>query len=397
MVCVAGGIICFLLAQWVSGMEDIGKQGYLERNSYGEGEAEYHLMVDGLLEKPIPMTVKLEERQYGEREASAVFEAVMSDMGTLIAGDNPGLMEVRSDLNLITSLPESGVKLRWTSSDVELLDSFGCIRADEIPETGVSVWLTVSLKAGEYEEAYEIEVRLFPPVLTEEEAAAEGLNKMVSRLEASGREEAVFWLPQESDGKKLQYREQTDSHNEILLVLGVVLAVLCYARDCQAVERQKKQRSMELMEDYAEIVFKLMVWIGAGMAVLSAWECLVLDYETRRKQGRAKKRAGYEEMYLTYQQVQSGVPEGQAYIEFGKRCQLQPYLKLSSLLEQNRKTGTKNLRVLLETEMTDAWEQRKNMARRMGEEAGTKLLVPLFLMLGIVMVVIMVPAMLSMA
>ena len=46
--------------------------------------------------------------------------------------------------------------------------------------------------------------------------------------------------------------------------------------------------------------------------------------------------------------------------------------------------------------MNHAWEQRKTMARRLGEEAGTKLLVPLFLMLGIVMVIIMVPAMMSM-
>jgi len=66
-------------------------------------------------------------------------------------------------------------------------------------------------------------------------------------------------------------------------------------------------------------------------------------------------------------------------------------------LEQNRKSGTRNLRTLLELELADAWEQRKNLARKLGEEAGTKLLLPLFLMLGIVMVIIMVPAMMSMA
>ncbi|MEG2350242.1 MAG: hypothetical protein RSB57_07010, partial [Hungatella sp.] len=82
--------------------------------------------------------------------------------------------------------------------------------------------------------------------------------------------------------------------------------------------------------------------------------------------------------------------------EFGRRCQLQPYLKLSSMLEQNRKTGTKNLSSLLSAEMAEAWEQRKTIAKRMGEEAGTRLLLPLFMMLGIVMVMIMVPAMLSM-
>ena len=42
--------------------------------------------------------------------------------------------------------------------------------------------------------------------------------------------------------------------------------------------------------------------------------------------------------------------------------------------------------------MAEAFEQRKHQARRMGEKAGTKLLVPLFLLLGVVMVMIMLPA-----
>lgn len=80
---------------------------------------------------------------------------------------------------------------------------------------------------------------------------------------------------------------------------------------------------------------------------------------------------------------------------FGRRCGLQPYMKLSSLLEQNRRTGTKNLQQLLEQEMSAAWEEQKHAARRLGEEAGTRLLIPLFLMLIVVMVIIMVPALLA--
>ena len=101
-------------------------------------------------------------------------------------------------------------------------------------------------------------------------------------------------------------------------------------------------------------------------------------------------------MRYTYYQLKNGVSESRAYQDFGRRCRLQPYLKLSSLLEQNRRTGTKDLRGILQMELADAFELRKNLARRMGEEAGTKLLLPLFLMLGIVMIMIMVPAMMTM-
>lgn len=145
--------------------------------------------------------------------------------------------------------------------------------------------------------------------------------------------------------------------------------------------------------DYAELVSKLQVLVGAGMTVRNAWGRMVRDYEA--VQGK-KERPAYEEMRVTYYQMENGTPEGTAFREFGRRCRLQPYLKLSSILEQNRKTGTKNLRELLRIEVTDAFEMRKNLARRMGEEAGTKLLAPLFLLLLIVMIFIMVPAMMTM-
>ena len=144
------------------------------------------------------------------------------------------------------------------------------------------------------------------------------------------------------------------------------------------------------------MVYQLMVFIGAGLTVGRAWEQIVKNYELRLQQGRCKASPAYEEMALTYSQIQCGESEGKAIVEFGRRCQLQQYLKLSTLLEQNRRTGTKNLQAILEQEMASAWEQQKNVAKRMGEEAGTKLLAPLFLMLLVVMVIIMVPAMISM-
>ena len=49
----------------------------------------------------------------------------------------------------------------------------------------------------------------------------------------------------------------------------------------------------------------------------------------------------------------------------------------------------------LQIEMQEAFEQRKNTALRLGEEAGTKLIIPLMLSLIIVMVIVAVPAMLS--
>lgn len=42
--------------------------------------------------------------------------------------------------------------------------------------------------------------------------------------------------------------------------------------------------------------------------------------------------------------------------------------------------------------MEAAFRQRKDLALRKGEEASTKLLIPMFLMLGIVMIMVVAPA-----
>lgn len=111
--------------------------------------------------------------------------------------------------------------------------------------------------------------------------------------------------------------------------------------------------------------------------------------------GRRTPRHVYREMYETSCQIRSGVSEGKAFVEFGGRCGLQSYIKLSGLLEQNRKNGSKNLRDTLKLEMAEAFEQRKHQARRLGEEAGTRLLLPLFMLLSVVMIMIAVPALME--
>jgi preprotein translocase subunit SecF len=65
------------------------------------------------------------------------------------------------------------------------------------------------------------------------------------------------------------------------------------------------------------------------------------------------------------------------------------------VLSQNLKKGARGLTDLLETEAEASLNERKNHARKIGEQAGTKLLLPMILMLGIVLVILMVPVFLS--
>lgn len=90
--------------------------------------------------------------------------------------------------------------------------------------------------------------------------------------------------------------------------------------------------------------------------------------------------------------MQGKIPENDSYERFARRCGLAPYMKFGALLSQNLKKGAGGLAAILNVEALQALEDRKNRAKRLGEEAGTKLLFPMFLMLVIVMAIIIIPA-----
>lgn len=397
-ICLASSIILYAVLTMTSEESGpISPDGKVLREGYGGDERQYQVLVEGLEEEEIPVTLTVGARTYTEEEAEEVFTRIMDMMEDRIRAENPSLMEVRTDLQLPSRLEEEGVRLRWYSSDPELIDSAGRVRNNaELEQQGRMVILSVELSDGIRRQDYELLTRVLPPERTPQEQQLAGFLKELEHQDQDQAMQPYLSLPESFDGKQLHYRTKESAGYEGIVLMGVLAAVVLSAKEQSERRQKEKKRERELLLDYADVLSKLMVLIGAGLTVRNAWERMVQDYERGLEQKKIKPRAAYDEMRCTCYQMQSGMSEGEAYREFGRRCRLRPYLKMSSLLEQNRRAGTKNLRMIFQTEMADALEQRKNLARKLGEEAGTKLLMPLFLMLGIVMVMIMVPAMMTM-
>ena len=155
---------------------------------------------------------------------------------------------------------------------------------------------------------------------------------------------------------------------------------------------QERLRREEMMLDYAEVVNKLLILLGSGMTLKQAWNRIAARYSDKRDKIKLPKRHIYEEMLTTAHEIQDGESERISYQKFGERTGLGAYQRLVRILVQNVQTGSRGLCQLLEQEAETALEERRAMARKLGEEAGTKMLLPLILMLGIVIAIIMVPA-----
>ena len=128
------------------------------------------------------------------------------------------------------------------------------------------------------------------------------------------------------------------------------------------------------------------------MTIRNAFFRIASEYEEREKR---EIRYIYEEMVYSCKEMQSGISEEKAYEHFGQRCGQTRYLKLARILAQHMKKGTEGLEEILEQEMQQAQEERIAMAKQAGEEAGTKLLIPMGMMLIVVLVILVLPAFLN--
>ena len=184
--------------------------------------------------------------------------------------------------------------------------------------------------------------------------------------------------------------EREDGSGILFLLVCIGTAAVYFLRDRDLKDRVEA-RNKQMLMDYPQLVSRMALYMGAGMTVRNVFRKIALDYRKERREG-GRMHYVYEEMLLTCYELDSGISETVAYERFGKRCRMIRYMKFANLLVQNLKKGSNSILEALRREAVYAFEDRKNMARKLGEEASTKLLLPMMLMLGIVMVLIIIPA-----
>ena len=80
---------------------------------------------------------------------------------------------------------------------------------------------------------------------------------------------------------------------------------------------------------------------------------------------------------------------------FAKEVDVTCYRRLMRILVANLEKGSADVCAYLEEEGRAAYEERILLAKRKGEEASTKMLIPLTIMLMLVMAIVLIPAMIS--
>lgn len=309
-----------------------------------------------------------------------------------LPGDNVSLEHVTEGLNCVEELEGYPFKVEWISSRPELLRVNGDLA--ELPEEPQRVMLTGKIIYGgceEWEWNHDLIVTVCPPDRTEEEELLWELKQEIARREEAGRDKAILELPLDVQGRKIIWEEYNEDNSLIIWGLASVTAILIFVMSDRDLHKKLESKNIRMKQEYPLIINKMVLYLGAGMTMRGAFEKIAQDYQAGLEEGK-KQNPAYEEMLYTCHEIKTGISEGAAYEHFGSRSGLQEYVRLSTLLSQNLKKGNSALLPRLREEAKRTLNEQTNRNREMGEEAGTKLLVPMIMMLGIVMVLIMIPA-----
>lgn len=363
------------------------------RNEAGGGayEKELKLGVSDWEEDEVYVFTVPEQKLTKEEEKDCL-AAAGEEIAGEFPGDNVSAACIRDGVVIRDTYQGGKVEAQWSFDNYKVLDTAGNIIAEDLPEDGELVKASVELVCGESTAAEEFYFQVFPPVLDQRQEFFRDLEQILAG-EGEKRGAAFLELPQTVGNHTLTWQEKRDYTPEKLLLFGGVLAgfVPLLSRSRERERRKKRDCLLEL--EYPDMVSKMALLLGSGMTLQGAWKRIALSYERKRSEHRIKEMPVYEEMMLTCREMENGVEESRAYLRFGERCGMAAYRRFGNILGQNLKKGSQGIVGLLEHEAEDAFEERKSAAKRYGEEAGTKLLFPMMLMLSIVMLILLVPAM----
>lgn len=142
---------------------------------------------------------------------------------------------------------------------------------------------------------------------------------------------------------------------------------------------------------YPEIISGLTLYMGAGLSSRQAFEKMGEIYQKQRNKTGIKKEP-YENILILNRELHDGKNTRNAYEDFGRRCLHPAYKKMMLLFEQNMRKGNEYLLEQLEREERNVYETRLRKIKSAGETASTKLLIPMGGLLGMVLIVLVVPA-----
>lgn len=389
VICIAIGLVLNVYERKVA--DSIGADG-IGRESAGNGEESklLYFSVDGGEKQKVDLDVAAKELT--DRESKALMEKALAEWETVFLGKNVSQNQVYYKIVLPETMENGLVKMTYGFDRQNIIDQNGQIIEDGLNEEGELLRMEIGLECNERKLTTVRYLRILPIPLSKEQEISKAVKELLRKKETQSRTDEIFYLPGKLDGHLVTWSAEPGHKGVFVMVAGCTLFVYFLLKKKEQGKKSKEKIERQLLREYPILAEQLSLLVGSGMTVFMAWERILFMEQRLFAMHRTKGKKFVAEMLVTYREIKEGKGEAEAYGSFGERIGLSPYRRLSSLLLQNLTKGNSGTHKQLIEESHDALEQRKHNARKQGEEAGGRLLGPIFIMFVIVIIVVMIPA-----
>ena len=205
----------------------------INKPAVGKGNITYDLQaqikVDG--EKSIEdISVLIPETNPDSNKAKEILEVSANELPNHILGDNDNLNVIDKKLNLISSYPDSNIKIEW-SIDSSYLRENGELRYNNISETGNEVDLIATLLYAEESIDKIIRIKVYPKTLTTAEKLeliTIAIEEQLSTKNLLKNSDGIVMLPTEIEGQegKISWIAKTTKNSTLkFLIIGVIIVI----------------------------------------------------------------------------------------------------------------------------------------------------------------------------
>ncbi len=330
-----------------------------------------------------------------EEEKEALLDEAVKEIEADFLGKNTSYDAVWRRVSVNQEYSDGLVEAQWDFIPRGIVDAQGNIDSSgfEVSET---VTATCTLSVDGKTKIYSFPfVAVKPDVNTPEgfAAAVEGLIKESNEENDSGK----MKLPEEIYGQKLKWEKPVDHTGLWLCLLGVFAAVAIKLGSGMDEKKEAEKRREEYGRQYPDIVDNLILYVGAGISTRGSFEKMEAQYLRWKAAHPGREKSAYENLIIMNRAIRDGCLEYDAYEKFGRSCLHPSYRKLAVLLKQNIKHGNDKLLYQLSHEEQLVKDMRAREIKSAGELISTKLLLPMGGLLGMILIVLIVPALQTMS
>ncbi len=381
---VLAGILLFGIS-FYTGEKDLK----IKRNTYGSGDSQVMLDIKNE-EGSTSLSFDISEQQPSEVELSEMYENFFIQLGKVIKGKNSSLNKVNQKINMPEMIDGYPFTIEYEIADSDYIEYDGSLgKAAAALRSGTletKITATGSYQGESKRKSYLITII---PAEDDEASPLEQVINYIKSVEGETREEN-FIIISGKDVNASITRSGDKSKPAVLWILTIIVTVVIFVRRYSILKEKAEDNRESVIRDFPVIVHFISLYMGAGLSFSRTIERISLDYQEGIT--TIKSRYAFDQIVQLDIRMQMGMSQTEACEQWGKVMDQEEYQKLSMVLVQGMSKGSRELKYFLQQMEREAFRTQVDLVRKKGEEASTRMLLPMALLMLVVMILVMYPA-----